>query len=205
MLVKQLTLGQLGTNCYILTDENTLSAAVIDPGAQSSVILDYIEEQKLNVEYIFLTHGHFDHTMAAAAIQKATGAPLYINENDLSTASKHDSFNFKPGKGVTTYKEGDRFDVGGLEVFVIETPGHSSGSVTLLCENAIFTGDTLFKDSCGRTDLASGSMQSLKNSLRRLHDLPGDFEVYPGHGDTTTLERERGYNFYMHSAASEKA
>jgi glyoxylase-like metal-dependent hydrolase (beta-lactamase superfamily II) len=102
--------------------------------------------------------------------------------------------------GLRRYKEGDVIRVGNLEFTVMETPGHSSGSVTLRCGDALFTGDTLFRDSCGRTDLGDGSMDVLLESLKRLAELDGDFEVYPGHADSSSLSRERSFNYYMRYA-----
>jgi glyoxylase-like metal-dependent hydrolase (beta-lactamase superfamily II) len=98
---------------------------------------------------------------------------------------------------VRNYSDGDKVSVGGLEFEVITTPGHTPGGVCLKCEDALFTGDTLFKDSCGRTDMDGGSMEILLKSLKRLSELPGDYEVYPGHSDFTTLEHERKLNYYM--------
>ena len=198
MLIKDFQVGMLQTNCYIVTDESTLETAVIDPGAEAAVILNYVEANKLKVKYVFLTHGHGDHTGAAAEVTESTGAELFINEKDVEKGSAH--FLFDPPEYVKYYGEGDTFKCGALEFKVMETPGHSAGSVSIVCENALFCGDTLFRDSCGRTDLYGGSMRTLLRSLRRLHDLPGDYETYPGHADSTTLERERRFNYYMRYA-----
>jgi glyoxylase-like metal-dependent hydrolase (beta-lactamase superfamily II) len=202
MLIKTLPVGMLETNCYIVTDEKTRQCAIIDPGAESNTILDYIESNKLEPVVIFLTHGHFDHYMALKSVMDATGAPVYINMLDVGVAGRN--YQYKPDTldGVKWYKEGDIISVGSLEFTVLETPGHSPGSVTLKCETALFTGDTLFRGSCGRTDLG-GDMEALLNSLRRLSALEGDFEVYPGHEDPTTLCRERGSNQYMRYANGE--
>ena len=200
MLIKQLPLGQIETNCYIVTDENTLECAVIDPGDESNVVLDYLESNKLSCRYIFLTHGHFDHTMAVQAVYEETGATVCINKKDINLEIGSIPYRFTPPKGTIFYKEGDEFMVGSLVFHVMETPGHTPGSVTLICRDALFTGDTLFRDSCGRTDFPGGSMDQELKSLKRLYELPGDYEVYPGHMDVTTLERERKFNFYMRSA-----
>ena len=200
MLIKTLPVGYLDTNCYIVTDEDTRKCAIIDPGADSNVILDYIESHKLTPEAIFLTHGHFDHCMALDAVARATGVPVYINKNDVNTDGERGQHRLDDNGGLNWYAEGDVMKVGGLELLVLETPGHSSGSVTIKCESALFTGDTLFRDSCGRTDLGDGDMDVLLKSLRRLSALEGDFEVYPGHADSTTLSRERSFNYYMRHA-----
>lgn len=206
MLIKTLHVGFLGTNCYIVSDEGTLECAIVDPGADSNKILDYIESNKLKPVAIFLTHSHFDHCMALEEVMDATGAPAYICKKDVNTpGSRQDQHKLTDDSGVLKgYSDGDVMKVGGLDVLVMETPGHSPGSVTLKCESALFTGDTLFRDSCGRTDLGEGSMDTLLQSLRRLSDLSGDYEVYPGHEGSTTLERERNFNYFMKHANGER-
>ena len=201
MLIKDFQLGQLETNCYIVTDEDTLECAVIDPGDESNTVLDYLEDHKLRCRFIFLTHGHYDHTMAVAALAEETGAAVCRNERDTKATEENAPFAYSPPDGAILYSEGDVMRVGSLEFRVMETPGHSPGSVTLICGDALFTGDTLFRDSCGRTDLPGGNMNTLLRSLRRLAELPGDYEVYPGHMDSTTLERERRFNYYMRYAS----
>ncbi len=207
MLIKTFVVGQLQTNCYVVTDEATLECAVIDPGAESGRILNYIEDNKLKLKCVFITHGHFDHTMGVPALFEATGARVFINVKDANQKSVDEDFKRCGGMagsetegGLAFYSEGDSIRVGNLEFKVMETPGHSRGSVTLLCQNCLFTGDTLFKDSCGRTDFEGGSYDVLMKSLKRLYQLPGDYEVYPGHADTTTLDRERRFNYYMNAA-----
>jgi glyoxylase-like metal-dependent hydrolase (beta-lactamase superfamily II) len=189
MLIKTLEVGALGTNCYVVTDEETLNCAVIDPGAESGTILNYIDDARLKLTAILITHGHFDHIMAVAEIVRETGAPVFITEADKGEL-----------QNTTPLKDGGRVTVGNLEFEVIATPGHTPGGVTFKCQDALFTGDTLFKDSCGRTDFEGGSMEVLQKSLRRLAELPGDYEVYPGHDVATTLQKERDDNFYVKSA-----
>jgi len=200
MLIKTLPVGHLDTNCYVVTDEDTRKCAIIDPGAESNTILDYIESNKLIPEVIFLTHGHFDHYMALDAVMSATGVPVYINRKDVNADGRRDPHRLDDDGRLNWYGEGDVMKAGGLEFTVLETPGHSSGSVTLKCESALFTGDTLFRDSCGRTDLGDGSMEVLLGSLHRLSVLEGDYEVYPGHAEATTLNRERSSNYYVRYA-----
>ena len=197
MLIKGMPLGQIEANCYIVTDEKTLECAVIDPGDESNTVMDYLEENHLKAEYIFVTHGHFDHTMAVNAVHEQTGATVCMNQFDANATLDDAPFRFNPPAGTVWYKEGDEFQVGSLTFRVLETPGHTPGGVCLLCGDALFTGDTLFRDSCGRTDLPGGDMPTLLRSLKKLGDLPGDYEVYPGHMDSTTLDRERRFNYYM--------
>ncbi len=197
MLIKCLTVGQIETNCYIVTDPDTLQCAVIDPGDESNTIMNYLEDNRLTAKYIFLTHGHFDHTMAVNAVHDQTGATVCMNRKDVGSGD----YRFQPPAGAVFYGEGDQFHVGNLTFQVIETPGHTPGGVCLLCGEALFSGDTLFRDSCGRTDLPGGDMPTLLKSLKRLYDLPGDYEVYPGHMETSTLDRERRFNYYMKYAS----
>lgn len=203
MLVKTLVVGQLETNCYIVSDEKTLNCAVIDPGDESNTILDYLESNKLTAAAIFLTHGHYDHQLAACAVSAATGTPIWVHKADTLPEDARDIFKLTVNSSVRFYGEECSVSVGGLTFYVMETPGHSPGSVTLRCENALFTGDTLFRNSCGRTDLGEGNMRALMRSLTRLSALEGDFEVYPGHMDATTLDRERRFNDYIKYALEE--
>ncbi len=202
MLIKTLPVGLYEANCYIVTDETTLECAVIDPGDESNTILDYLEDRKLKPKYIFLTHGHFDHTMAAQAVKDDTGATLCMHHADADV-NIAGTARFTPPDDTVWYQEGDTFTVGSLTFQVIETPGHTPGGVCLLCEDAIFTGDTLFRESMGRCDLPGGDMPTLLRSLRRLAELPGNYEVYPGHMDSTTMERERLFNYYLRYAMEE--
>ncbi len=198
MLIKCIPVGHIEANCYVVTDESSLKCAVIDPGDEFNTIMDYIEETKLRVEAIFLTHGHYDHTGAAVALSEETGAPIWINRADVTDTPE--SYRFLATEGTRFYSDGDTVDVGLLRFRVMETPGHSAGSVTLKCQDALFTGDTLFAGSCGRTDLPGGDFERLMASLRRLGDIPGNYEVYPGHMDPTTLDVEKASNRYLRYA-----
>ena len=197
MLIKCLPVGHLMTNCYIVTDETTLECAVIDPGDESNTILYYLEDNHLTCRAILLTHGHYDHTGAVYAVHEETGAPVYMNALDAGTAVAFDSYTFTPPEGTIFYKEGDEVKVGNLTFRVMETPGHTPGGVTLICGDALFTGDTLFRMSCGRYDFPGSSSLDLGHSLEKLRDLPGDYEVYPCHEGSTSLEYERRFNPYM--------
>ena len=197
MLIKCLPVGHLMTNCYIVTDEASLACAVIDPGDESNTILNYLEDNHLTCRAILLTHGHYDHTGAVDAVHAETGATVYMHRNHAGSAVGFDSYVYDPPEGTVFYQEGDTVQVGALVFRVLETPGHTPGGVTLMCEDALFTGDTLFNGSCGRTDFAGGDMEQELRSLARLAALDGDYEVYPGHMDFSTLERERQYNPYL--------
>ena len=200
MLIKTLPVGQLETNCYVVTDENALVCAVIDPGDESNTILDYIEDNKLSCKAILITHAHFDHVSAVNAMLEATGAELYMCEKDLELAKTGASGRFTPPENTHFYKDGDEVKVAGLTFKVMETPGHTPGGVTLICGDALFTGDTLFHGSCGRTDLPGGDMRAELRSLKRIASLEGDYEVYPGHAESSMLSIEREHNPYVRHA-----
>ena len=200
MLVKTLPVGQQETNCYIVTNEETLECVVIDPGDESNTILDYLEENRLVCKAIFLTHGHWDHIGAVKSVMEETGAPVYLNEQDSPAHSVDRRYSFLLPENTINYGEGTELDMAGLHFSVLATPGHTRGSVTILCENAMFSGDTLFRGSCGRTDLPGGDMDEEIASLKKLCSLSGDYEVYPGHMDSSTLERERHFNYYCRLA-----
>lgn len=206
MLIKTITVGAYETNCYIVADETTLECAVIDPGADASTILDYLEQSHLRCRFVLLTHGHFDHTGAVSDVLADTEAQLMMHKADVGVTVGGDYYRFIPPEGTKYFTDGDVVCVGGLSFTVIETPGHTPGSVSLLCtqsgsgDAALFTGDTLFRDSCGRTDFPGSSAEDILASLKRLAQLPGDYEVYPGHGFSSTLARERSVNYFVNAA-----
>ena len=197
MIIKGMPVGTIQANCYIVSDENTRECFVIDPGEESNRIMKYLEDNDLTCKYILLTHGHFDHTGAVNAVHEQTNAPVCMHELEVTRDPKEEGIRFTPPEGSLAIKEGSKIHINDLTMEVIETPGHSLGGVCFICENSIFTGDTLFRDSCGRMDLPGGEVEAMENSLRRLANLPGDYDVYPGHMEPTTLERERRFNFYM--------
>lgn len=200
MNIKTLPVGQLETNCYVVVNEQRLECVVIDPGDESNTILDYIEDNKLKCCAIMLTHGHYDHVGAVMEIMEQTGCEMYINPRDEGYEPGMSGMKFKMPEGGKYYDDGDVVKAAGLEFKVLATPGHTPGGVCLICGNALFTGDTLFRGSCGRTDLPVGNMRMEMASLKRLCALPGDYEVYPGHMDSSTLERERRFNHYCREA-----
>ncbi len=178
MQIKIVKVGSLQTNCYIIIDEKSREAVVIDPGDESHKIIPEIKG--LKIRCIILTHAHPDHFGAVDEIKKITGAPLLMNPED--------NWFFKPDKEI---KEGDEIKFGGLTLKVLHTPGHSKGSVCLYIDGHLFSGDTLFSEGCGRTDLPGGSMADMRKSLKRLSTLPDDTKVYPGHDESTTISREK--------------
>ena len=199
MNIKTMQVGPIGTNCYLLEDESTRQAAVIDPGGDAPRLLAALKG--LDVRRILLTHGHYDHTGAAAELAAALPqAEVYIHERDYRDVD--------PGlfplrtqlSAVNFYGEGDRLPLGELTLEVLHTPGHSEGSVTLRCEDVLFCGDTLFAGSCGRTDFPGGDTAKILASLRRLGELEGNLQVLPGHMERSTLDRERQVNPYLRQA-----
>ena len=201
MKVKLLRVGPIGTNCYILEDDQTNLAAVIDPGDEPELIQEALEKEGVEVRYLLLTHGHYDHTTALPALHRVyPQADIYIHQADANGAGS----TLFPLAGevddLKLYDEGDVIRLGDHEIQVLHTPGHSPGSVTLKVEDVLFTGDTLFAGSCGRTDLRGGSYEQIMQSLKRLGELKGDFHVCPGHEATSTLERERRSNPFLMEA-----
>ena len=201
MEVKVLQVGPIGTNCYILEDEKARAAAIIDPGDEAGRILQVIEADGVDVKYILLTHGHYDHTTAVPQLHKALPqAEIYIHRADANGAGSQ----LFPLAGqipdLKFYDEGDTLALGDMTIQVLHTPGHSKGSVTLKVGDVLFCGDTLFAGSCGRTDLRGGSYEQIMQSLKRLGELKGDFHVCPGHEATSTLERERRSNPFLMEA-----
>ena len=175
MEVKVLQVGPIGTNCYILEDEKARAAAVIDPGDEAGRILQVIEDDGVDVKYILLTHGHYDHTTAVPQLHKALPqAEIYIHRADANGAGSQLFPLAGQIPGLKFYDEGDTLALGDMTIQVLHTPGHSKGSVTLKVGDVLFCGDTLFAGSCGRTDLAGGSYAELMASLKKLGQLPGD-------------------------------
>ena len=200
--VHTLTLGAYQTNTYIIHEEASKTCCIIDPGYQADIILRKVSQLGLTVDAILLTHGHFDHVGAVEEIAAATGCVLWMAESDWSQFPNPVTDYFYPIANcdfceVRFFEDGEVIRGGGLVLQVITTPGHTYGSVCFRCENALFTGDTLFEGSCGRTDLPGGSGKWLRRSLERLAELEEDFILYPGHGGSTTLAAEKKYNPYM--------
>ena len=203
MIFDTVPVGQIDTNCYLIGDEKEGVCALADPGGSPERILEMVEKSGLRLEKILLTHGHWDHVGAIPALlEKWPELPVYAHEKELCPADEPNPHYFFPhaGKNQRTYGEGDTVQVGSLELKVLHTPGHSGGSVVILVENVMLSGDTLFAGTCGRVDLAGGVEEKMLESLARLGRLEGDYKVCPGHGPMSTLERERQTNPYMKQA-----
>lgn len=191
MQVKTLVLGFLEENCYILVDEKTKKALVIDPGDEEEKILAFLQGENLEVACILLTHGHPDHVGALPALAAATGAKAYLHEADVRL--------FHPPSAEKMQES--VFNLGEVKISVLHTPGHTPGSVCFVCPEQIFTGDTLFAGTVGRTDLPGGSGRDLSKSLNeKIALLKDDLIIYPGHGPSSTIRSEKIRNpFFRHS------
>ncbi|MFT3950737.1 MAG: MBL fold metallo-hydrolase [Oscillospiraceae bacterium] len=197
-------LSAFRTNSYLVTADDK-NAVLIDAPANAEFILDELVRYGLTLKKILLTHGHHDHIGAAAQLSQKTGCAVLIHSADAvmladSVANLGAVFGLEtlaPVRNAREIADGDRIDEAGLEFRVLHTPGHTVGSVCYIAENALFSGDTLFAGTIGRTDFPGGSMAVIRKSLETLCALPGDYDVYPGHEDSTTLSYERATNFYL--------
>lgn len=181
MQIKTIKVGELQTNCYILIDEQSNQAVIIDPGDEAEKILPEIKE--LSIRYIIITHGHYDHIQAVGFVKNQTKAEVLMNAKA--------AYGLKPD---LTVKDGDEISFGKIVLKVIETPGHSPGAICLYTDKHLFSGDTLFHSTYGRVDLPGSSPQAMAASLKRLATLPDETKVFPGHGWSTTIgeEKKRG-------------
>lgn len=207
MQITIVPVGALGTNCYLLKSDGG-SCAVVDPGASPAKLLDILEKANLQVRYILLTHGHFDHIGAVSRLAAAyPEAALYIGEPDRELAvdpakSHGDVLDEAVISRLQNAIEGLELPLDDLTIKVLETPGHTRGGIVYLCRDAMFSGDTLFRGDCGRCDLYGGDYEVMKKSLKKLASLSGPYEVYPGHGESSVLEWERAHNPYMKESLS---
>ena len=202
MIVKTYIAGPIQANNYLVIDEESKEAVLIDCSERKQEIIDEVKNNGLKVKYILLTHGHFDHVLGVNDMQKELDAPAYVKKEDLSqiesTSSIMAAFGVQVAvnPSVTHFITPDvEFTIGNKTIKVIDTPGHTEGGVCYLIDGKLFSGDTLFRESVGRTDLTGGSFEKLSDSIKnKLFKLPDDTKVYPGHGPMTTIEHEKQYN-----------
>lgn len=190
-MVRKLVVGPIQANCYILGCESTREGLVIDPGAEIPRIMKQISKLGLKIRYILLTHGHWDHAGGAEEIRKKLNVPLWVHPLDIS------ELGFEPDEPLS---DSQKLQLGKFEITVLHTPGHTRGGVSFHAPGAVFTGDTLFAGSIGRTDLRGGShKQLIKSVIEKIFPLGDKLNVYPGHGPRTTIGAERKTNpFFMH-------
>jgi len=205
MKFERMPLGIFQTNCYIVYDEKTLETAVIDPGGDFPAIKSYIEANGLNIKYIIITHAHGDHIGALKELKEYSRALVCIHRED-NEMLKSKGKNFSGMMGGTAIEmaadkyleDGEVLELGDTKLNIIHTPGHSRGGISIYCDRVLFSGDTLFQNSVGRTDLYGGSMTELVKSIReKLFTLPDDTMVYPGHGPSTTILHEKQENRFV--------
>ena len=192
--IDSMELGIYFVNCYLIREEQSKTCVVVDPGGHPNKVLKYLEDKGLTLEAILLTHGHFDHVGAVKELAETTGCKVYLHAADLTLP---ENYTAGPLYYTHNYDEGDVLELAGLTIRVMHTPGHTEGSVCLVVDDVIFSGDTLFCHSCGRTDLPGGDPDAIMTSLARLKAMEGDYRVLPGHNRATTLAVEREYNPFM--------
>lgn len=204
MEINAIRLGMVGTNCYIFRADGSHLCGIVDPADNGAQLAEYLNQNGLKPQAILLTHGHFDHILGISGLRAAwPDLPIYchpadIHEGEATTSLFGETFPTVSSFGnITPYREGDVVNVAGVDVEVLETPGHTPGSVTLRAGDVLFTGDTLFAGSMGRTDLPGGDQNKLTSSLKRLGGLEGDFQVLPGHEGRSTLAQERQSNYCL--------
>ena len=205
MKIIAMEVGVIGTNCYLVINEEQKTGVVIDPGGDAEQILEKIRQKGIAIEAIFLTHGHSDHIMAVDEIREATGAKVYISEADagmLTKASSNLSIYMGAGREFKATDEflvdGETITAASLKFQVVATPGHTKGGVCLVCGDTVFCGDTIFSESIGRTDLSGGSYSQILHSIKtKIMVLPDEMKLLPGHGPATTIGWERRRNPFL--------
>lgn len=206
MEIERLILGDFATNCYVISNSGSKDCFLIDPAGQDDILLRYLDKHSLIPQAVLLTHGHYDHILAIPALQaRWPQLPVYCHPLDCPAETvEYDMGQTFPT--VTAFDhvrplcDNEQLQAAGFDVTVLHTPGHTPGSVTFCVGGALFTGDTLFYHSIGRTDFAGGDDREMARSLARLGAIAGDLPVYPGHDDATCLEDERRNNGYLAEA-----
>lgn len=205
MEVIRIPAGIYAANCYLVYDENTKEGIAIDPGGDVDDIIDRIEELGLNIKYIVLTHGHGDHIAGVMGLKSYTDAKVAIHKDDAPMVKDEEkNLSSKMAMGKVEFEadilleEKDTIEFGNLSCEVIHTPGHTPGGISLKIEDSLFTGDTLFTGSIGRTDFEGSSFDSIMNSIKtKLIVFPDDTKVYPGHGPSSTIKMEKRNNPFL--------
>ena len=205
MKIERFVIGPIGTNCYIVINEETKGCFVTDPAACPPELVSHIRSTGLKVQAVLLTHGHFDHIMGVKTVQDMTGAKIYMHEleKDFATDSRLNLSTVIAERQCDAfvpdvlYHDGDKIQVGNLTFRVLHTPGHTIGSSCLIVKDTIFSGDTIFKGSIGRTDFPTSDPAKMMESVQKVAELEGNYAVFPAHGDSTTLDYERNTNPFM--------
>jgi hydroxyacylglutathione hydrolase len=209
-MTKTFAVGMLSTNCYVVTCKDTQQAAVIDPGfasqQETEEVISYIIRSNMVLKFIINTHGHPDHICGNQALKEKFNVPICVHEDDAymlgetgRETARYFGFDCVSPPADILLQEGSYINFGDVTLRVVHTPGHSVGSVVLLGETEVFTGDTLFAGSIGRTDFPASSDREMQQSLRKLVSLPDYFVVYPGHGPVTTMGEEKRVNPFLAS------
>ncbi len=205
MQVKLFNTGIYDVNTYLVYDEDTKEAIIIDLGGEAPQILETIEKEGLNIKFILNTHGHFDHISGEDSFLQHKDVPVYVHKNDIELVNNLEKILMymgapicKPPRITDFIDENTNLCFGNNKIKIIETPGHTQGSVSFLIQNYLFSGDTLFYESVGRTDFPGGSYPMIQKSIReKLFALPDETKVYPGHGDFTQIGHEKRYNSFV--------
>lgn len=205
MKIYKYSVGAMGTNSYLIIDEDSMQGALVDPGDNADKLLNAIESKNCDLKYVILTHVHFDHILALNEVMERTGASLLVHSDDAD-ALKDDNVNllsrFSAVKMVFPEPDrllcdGDIIDLGNEKIKVLHTPGHTKGSICLICNNDIISGDTLFRECIGRYDFPGGDFNVIMTSLKKIVSLNLNGRIYPGHGMSTTLQHELDFNTYL--------
>lgn len=206
MILETLTVGCLATNCYILGCEKTHIGAIIDPGGDEKEVIDKVTSKELKIEYIINTHGHIDHIQANEYLRRIFSCPVCMHEKDeellenaeLNLSLSLSSSPLKLQRPDKKLKEGEELKLGSLSLLILHTPGHTPGSISIVVDKNVFTGDALFASGIGRTDLPGGDYNSLIQSINeKILTLPDDFTIYPGHGPASRIGIEKKGNPFL--------